>query len=220
MRIQSSSFSGCGFLAKAVLLIVGMAAAARGEPASEAIESDPYPLENCVVMQGPLPKGAQVIDVGDREIRVCCEDCVGTFRSQANHWLPIVDERIKDQQRDFYPRDTCVVDGTKLDDFNRQDFVFRNRLFRLCSEDCQKKLEQNPAKYFALVNRAVVEKQKARYPLNKCIVSGQPLGKSAVDHVVGNQLVRLADADQIEAFNKSPGEYLAKVRAAAKKTAK
>jgi len=67
------------------------------------------------------------------------------------------------------------------------------------------------------VNRAAVEKQKAGYPLTKCVVSGKPLGKDAVDHVVGNQLVRLADADQIEVFNQNPGEFLAKVREALRK---
>ena len=129
----------------------------------------------------------------------------------------MVDDRIKEEQGPFYPLDTCVVDGTKLDDSNRLDVVFRNRLFRVCSDECQKKLEQSPAKYFALVNRAVVKKQKAGYPLSACVVSGKPLGPDAVDHVVGNQLVRLADADQIEPFNQNAGEFLAKVREALRK---
>lgn len=217
MRTPQSRFGGLRWAAGAALLIAGLATAADHQPTREAIESDPYPLENCVVMQGLLPKHAYLVEVGGRDIRVCCENCVEDFRREAERYLRVVDERIKEEQGPFYPLETCVVDGVKLDESNRLDVVFRNRLFRVCSDECHKKLAQDGAKYFGLVNRAVIEKQKAGYPFDKCLVSGKPLGTQAVDHVVGNQLVRLADARQIDAFDQNAGEYLAKVRAALRK---
>ena len=158
-----------------------------------------------------------MVDLGEREIRVCCAQCVEDVRRNPEKWTSAVDDRIKETQGEFYPLDTCVVDGTRLDDSNRLDVVFHNRLFRVCGDACRKKLAENPAKCFALLNRVVVEKQKAGYPLATCVVSGKPLGKDAVDYVVGNQLVRLAGADQIEAFNQNPGEFLTKVREALRK---
>jgi len=217
MRIVRPVFSVFRLAAIAALLLVGAAAQADGQLPGDKIESDPYPLENCVVMQGPLSKGAYSVDVGEREIRVCCEECVERVRSNPEHWLQVVDDRIKEEQREVYPLETCVVDGVKLDDGNRLEIVFGNRLFRVCCDDCRKKLEEDPAKYFALVNRAAVAKQKPGYPLTKCVVSGKPLGKHAIDYVVGNQLVRLADAEQIKIFNQNPGEYLAQVREAWRK---
>lgn len=178
---------------------------------------DPYPLEKCVIMDVPLDKRAHVLELNGREIRVCCSDCEDTFRAKFETWVRTLDDRIKDQQRSLYPLDICVVDETKLEDSNRLDVVVCNRLFRVCSAGCQERLDRDPAKYFAIVNKAVIEKQKESYPLTKCIVSGKALGSDAVDHVVANQLVRLANADQIDAFNKTPGKYLAQVREAAKK---
>ena len=58
------------------------------------------------------------------------------------------------------------------------------------------------------MNCAAVAKQKPGYPLTKCVVSGKPLGKHAIDYVVGNQLVRLADAEQIKIFNQNPARDL------------
>jgi len=195
--------------AVAVVAIVGHVCA--DEP-----ESDPYPLRKCVILDCPLGDGAEVLYVGDREIRVCCDQCVNEF---SDTWIDVIDERIIEQQTPFYPLKTCVVDGKLLDDFNTVNKVAGNRLFRLCSDDCCKAVEQQPAKYFGVLNKAVIKQQKPNYPLAKCVVSDEPLGKDAIDHVVGNQLIRLSSSEQLDKFNANPGKYLQELRQLSKKKA-
>lgn len=176
---------------------------------------DPYPLAKCVVREAPLDETAETVFDAERDLRVCCLGCVGEFEQAYAMWIELVDERILDQQRPVYPLKECVVDGKPLDDF-AEDVVFRNRLFRLCCTDCQEELKRHPAKYFEKLNKAVIARQKAGYPLKTCLVSGQPLGPNAVDYVVANRLIRLADAKQIAKFDETPWKYLAKLAEAAK----
>jgi YHS domain-containing protein len=200
----------------AVVAGAGALAAGRHEETTDGSEGDPYPLRNCVILDVELDQRSVALAFSGREIRVCCRDCASEFKRNYDRWIGVVDQRITEEQEAFYPLGTCVVDGTKLDDGSRLDFVFRNRLFRVCSRECQEQIERAPAKYFEALNRAVIDKQKPGYPLDKCVVSGKPLGAEAVDHVVANQLVRLAGANQVPRFNKNPAKYLAEVRAAAK----
>jgi len=195
-----------------VMVVVSVGGEVRSEEPDSFEARDPYPLLKCVVLDAPMYEEAETFDVGDREIRVCCEECMQTFMAGTDSWIDVVDERIIEQETPYYPLTTCIVDGKSLDDFGAVDFVFRNRLFRLCSEDCRKAIEQQPAKYFGLLNKSVIKKQKPKYPLAKCIVSGQPLGKAAIDHVVGNQLIRLAGPKQLEKFDETPGKYLSELR--------
>ena len=69
------------------------------------------------------------------------------------------------------------------------------------------------------MNNAVIEKQKATYPLNECLVSGEALGENSIDYVVGNQLIRLANEDQIEKFDEKAGTYLVELCEQATKNA-
>jgi hypothetical protein len=154
--------------------------------------------------------------VGDREIRVCCDQCVNEF---SDTWIDVIDERIIDLQTPLYPLKKCIVDDKPLDDFNTIDKVVGNRLFRLCSDDCCKAVEQQPAKYFGVLNKAVVKQQKPNYPLAKCVVNDEPLGREAIDHVVGNQLIRLSSPEQLDKFDANPGKYLQELRQLLKKKA-
>lgn len=200
-----------------VMVTAVVVAAIVGDVCADEPESDPYPLRKCVILDCPLGDGAEVLYVGDREIRVCCDQCVNEF---SDAWLDVIDERIIEQQTPFYPLKTCVVDGKTLDDFNTIDKVVGNRLFRLCSDDCHKAVGQQPAKYFDVLNKAVIKQQKARYPLAKCAVSGEPLGKNAIDHVVGNQLIRLSSSKQLDKFDANPGKYLEELHKLAEKKLK
>jgi hypothetical protein len=147
-------------------------------------------------------------------------ECKDRFFQEAYFVMSKIDEQIVAQQRPHYPLTTCIVDDKPLADKDAINHVFRNRLFRVCGDKCRAALEKEPVKFFGKLDAAVVEKQKPKYSLKKCIVSGKPLGKDAFDHVVANQLVRLASLEQVERFNRHPGKFLEQLREAAEKETK
>ncbi len=172
---------------------------------------DPYPLVNCVLSDEPLDEEYKTIDFQGREIRVCCSDCVTRFSEETDFRISEINRRLIEQQKPWYPLDKCIVTGKALGE-GTIEHIFRNRLFRLSSLEAMAKLEKAPSQYFGELDLAVVEKQAKKYPLKTCVVSDKPLDDGAIDHVVANQLVRLAGYDQLAAFNENPGKYLAKIR--------
>ena len=69
-----------------------------------------------------------------------------------------------------------------------------------CCPPCIKAYKADFAAYRKQIAPKIIEQQKPYYPIETCIVTGKPLGDEAVDHVYGNRLIRLADADTIAAF--------------------
>lgn len=175
---------------------------------TDASVGDPYPLTNCVVLEVPLEDKSYSLEDPARDIRVCCRDCVEAFKRDYSKWIGAVDDRIVEQQTPHYPLSVCVVDGTALTDGVGFNFVFRNRLFRLCNDDCRKAVEEHPAKYFQKLDKAVVDKQREKYPLTTCLVTEKPLGAKPYEFVVANRLVRLSDISQREKFDLETGKYL------------
>ncbi len=201
------------FLISAVAGILAPRVAVQAaDPEDDDAAGDVFPLRNCPVCDVKLGGSDKITRQENRELRACDQECLEELLGDYYNFLELIDEQIVLEQTDDYPLATCLVSGKSLEDNTPVNVVFRNRLFRVCREDCRYKIEQAPAEYFAKLNTAVVEKQKADYPLAKCIVSGKPLGLEAVDHVCANLLVRLADASQLNRFNESPGKYLEELR--------
>lgn len=208
--------SKCHSLFATVLFALLTGVTQQNLEAQETADSDigdPYSLEICVLSGEPLDDGPEIFTHEGQEIRVCCSDCKSKFSEESYLRVDEINVALKKEQLPFYPLDKCIVTGKELGS-DAVDFVFRNRLFRLSSSTAVEELKKAPAKYFAALDAAVVEKQKDSYPLKTCVVSDKPLGDDAIDHVVANQLVRLAGFDQLTAFNENPGKYLAKIREA------
>ncbi len=208
-----------GALRLAAVVLGGACAAVFAPVAAGAADDffgDPFPLTKCVVQESELEEGGEIFDLGNREIRVCCDQCIGHFNDDKERWLAEADRRIIKQQKTLYPLKTCVVDGKPLEAAGVLDTVVLNRHFRVCGEACRRKLKAAPAKHFAKLNQAVIAEQKAAYPLKTSVVSDKPLGGAAIDHVAGNQLVRLANEKEIDKFEEEPGRYLKKLRDLAK----
>lgn len=216
---QEKPWSCRRHLAIAALVVLAPLLTVLAKQESSVVDADPFPLTRCVISDSVLDRKAEVFDDDGREIRVCCEKCVDEFNEERDSRVVEIDEKIVEQQGEYYPLDKCVVDAKPGEGFGLLDVVFRNRLFRVCRKECQKKLEKTPEKYFIRLDRAVIEEQKPDYPLTTCVVSGKMLGKEAIDHVVANQLVRLKDSDQLERFDQTPGKYLEELRKAARKKA-
>ncbi len=200
------------FVTITALTGIGLAAPAGGAEPGDSGTGDQFPLISCAVTETQLDRKALVFSHQGREIRTCCLDCEDDMKKDFDSWIRKIDDRIVAQQEDYYPLTTCVVDGKSLEQTASLDFVFRNRLFLLCSFECQEKLTAKPAEFFTRLNQAVIKQQTPSYPLTTCIVSGKTLGEKAINHVVGNQLVRLFDSTQLNRFDENPGKYLADLR--------
>jgi len=116
-------------------------------------------------------------------------------------------------QKPCYPMTTCVACGKPLPE-KPVEYVKDGRLYRLDSDACQAAVDADAAAMKKKIDAAVIAQQKAKYPLKTSVVSGQELGATAVDHVYGTRLVRLADKDAVAAFDKDPKSAMAKVDAA------
>ena len=181
MQNITSSFHR--WLAAALLAVVVTSVLGAEQPNLGV--GDVFPLADCVVAEIPLDKHAEIISVEGREIRVCCPECEDQFFEDSYSWLIRVDELIVKQQLKHYPLTKCIVDDKPLGP-NAFNYVFRNRLFRLCSRKCQAQLDKQPIKFLGKLDYAVIEKQKPKYPLKKCVVSGKPLTSKSLDHVTAN----------------------------------
>jgi len=207
----------CGLVVGSLLTAVSVAggsALAAEAPGSVSQAGDVYTLTTCPVSGQELgAMGSPVIRTYEgREFRFCCGGCPAKFEADPNKYTQKVDAAIIEQQREFYPLATCVVSGEKLGEMGEAvDYVYRNRLVRFCCKDCIKEFEKDPAKYIGKLNQAVIDKQKASYPLSTCPVSGDKLGGDMgepIDYVVANRLIRLCCKGCIKDFQKDPAKYL------------
>ncbi len=199
--------------ALAGIAITGLSLGAAWAADAKAATGDPYPLDTCPVTGEKLgAMGDQIIEtINGREVRFCCAGCVSKYKAKTAEYDKKMDAAIVEQQKALYPLDTCVVLGGKLDAMGGGvDYIYQNRLVRFCCKGCIGKFEKEPGKYLAILDKAVIEKQKAEYPLDTCIASGEKLGGSMgepVDFVMNNHLFRLCCASCADKLKKDPIKY-------------
>ncbi len=118
-----------------------------------------------------------------------------------------------------YPLDVCIVSGEKLGEMG--DPVVKTidgREVKFCCNMCPAKYEKDKAKYSKKLDDAIIAAEKPNYPVETCVVSGEPLVHSdmgdPVDYVYQNQLVRFCCNNCVKAFNKNPERFLEKLSAA------
>ncbi|MFA6241942.1 MAG: hypothetical protein WC655_13490 [Candidatus Hydrogenedentales bacterium] len=118
---------------------------------------------------------------------------------------------------DPYTLDTCPVSGQKLGSMGDPVIkVHEGREVRFCCNGCVSKLEKDPAALFKTVDEKMVEQQKASYPLDTCIVSGDKLTAEATTFVFGNRLFLLCCKDCEAAIKKEPAKFFEKLDNAVK----
>ena len=76
-----------------------------------------------------------------------------------------------------------------------------------CCPPCIKAYKEDYASYRDKIAPKIIAKQKPYYPTELCLVTGKKLGDDAIDHVHGNRLIRLADADAVAAFAKDTATH-------------
>jgi len=121
-------------------------------------------------------------------------------------------------QKPSYPLTTCPIGGEALTSKGEPvDVVHEGRLVRLCCQHCAELLPRKADEVFAKIDAAVVSAQSPIYPLESCVVSGEPLGGSMgepVDLVHGTRLVRLCCSSCKRGFAKRPAAFIEQIDAA------
>ena len=178
-------------------------------------KSDPYLLDTDPVSGAKLgPIESQVIVAHEgRELRFASQQSADKFKTDPAKVLADVDKKLVAQQKPFYALQTCPVSGEKLGGMGEPvDFVFNNRLVRLCCAGCRGDFQKDPAKYVAKQDAAVVAAQSKKFAPKTCAVSGQEFGGEMgepVDYVIGNRLVRLCCTGCIKKLRNDPLKYFA-----------
>jgi len=122
---------------------------------------------------------------------------------------------VKVSHSDAYPLDVCVVSGEKLGEDGKPVVKeYDGREVQFCCNDCPKQFEADKATYIKKLDDAIVAAQKANYPLDTCVVSGEKLGGEMgdpVDYVYKNRLIRFCCKNCVKDFEKDPATYLSKI---------
>ena len=130
-------------------------------------DAEMYPLDYCIVTGERLGSmGDAVVRVYDgREVRFCCGGCVKTFEKDKAKWTKKLDDAIIAAQKPAYPLSTCVVSGDTLGRMGEPvDYVWGNRLVRLCGSGCISALNKDPEKYLEMINAAATPVKAAETP--------------------------------------------------------
>ncbi len=128
-----------------------------GEPATKP--ASVYPLNTCIMSGETLPTDGtvQIEQIGGREVRFCCKDCVGSFKKDVEANQKKLDAKIVETLKATYPVKNCVVSDEALGGMGEPIlYVHRatNQLVEFCCKDCVKQFEKNPGKYLAKIDEA------------------------------------------------------------------
>lgn len=181
---------------------------------------DAYALDTCPISGEKLgTMGAPIVRYYDgRQVRFCCEGCIGDFEADTAAGFRAVDARMVLDQMPTYSMTTCVVGGDELGD-DAIDFVYRNRLIRFCCEGCIDKFQANPVAYLATLDKAAIAQQRESYPFDYCLAMPDDTldeGAPAYEIVVAGRLIRLCCEDCERKVQKNPRKFIALVDEARK----
>lgn len=197
------------------------------KPNAAGFIGDPYPLDTCIVSGEKLGPDAVTLILKDqpdaqqegRQLKFCCKDCLAKFEASPRGYLTKLDEAIIAAQRASYPIERCLVmlDEKLADD--TKNIVYGNRCYVVCCKKCVNNFLKNTARYVTAYEKALMGRQRASYPLDTCVVSGEKLGEKHVDFVIGQTMVRVCCEDCMKKVLENPAPYVAKVTEARAKAA-
>ncbi len=131
-------------------------------------QSPYFPNGTCVVSGEELGSMGDPIDLvyQNRLVRLCCKGCIKKFAADPATYLAEIDKRVVAEQMESYPLTTCVTSGEKFggDMGEPIEYVFANRLVRLCCKGCKKDFQKEPTKYLQKLDEATPAKKTAEGP--------------------------------------------------------
>jgi len=178
-----------------------------------------YPLTTCPISGHEITSMGAPFDhvVDGRLVRLCCENCVAKVDADPAAAIAKIDAGVIAQQKTGYPLETCPVSGEPLGAMGDPvDFVHGTRLVRFCCKSCVKGFQKDPSEAMAKIDAALIETQKATYPLTTCVVSEEGLTSQGepVDMLYGTRLVRFCCKGCVKEFRKDPAKFVAQLDAA------
>jgi YHS domain-containing protein len=119
-------------------------------------QSPLYPLKTSVVTGKALPDKSYEFVYGNRLIRLGAESEKADFLKDPKKYMADLDKAVIASQGKEYPLKTCMVSKEELggDMGAPVDKVVAGRLIRMCCKDCKKDVEEDPAKFVAMVDDA------------------------------------------------------------------
>ncbi len=193
---------------------------AQPQPEAQTPAEDggrPYTLDTCAVSGEKLGSmGEPIVKVYDgREVRFCCDGCIGGFEADKAGYFAKVDEAMIRQQLMHYPLTTCAVRGGELGGMGEPvNMIHDNRLVRFCCSGCIKAFKADPEKHFAEMDAKIIAQQAPAYPLTDCPVGEHAHGGAdgaSYDIVYMNRLVRLCCEGCEPKLYADPASYMAKL---------
>jgi len=95
----------------------------------------------------------------------------------------------EDRVGDPYSLSVCAVSGEALGSMGDPIVLVKDgRELRLCCAGCNGAVEKQTESVNEKVDKKMIADQKDHYPLETCIISGQPVGDSGVEFIAGNRL--------------------------------
>ena len=117
-----------------------------------------------------------------------------------------------ERKGDVWPLNTCVVTGEELGSMGDPIVkVYDGREVRYCCAGCIKTFEKGKEAFLQKADAKIIEQQRAAYPLEVCLNSGEALGKEPVEAVVGNRLVKTCCKGCLGELQKDPAAAVAKL---------
>lgn len=145
---------------------------------------------------------------------------VAAFALSVLVWAEAPPEPVANEQEAAvipYPLETCLVSGEPLDALGAPvRYLHGNQEVLFCCDGCRPKFEADPQPYLERIDAALIEQQRASYPLETCLVSGMALGSMGepIDHLHEGRLVRFCCDGCREPFAKDPASHLKNLEAA------
>lgn len=121
-----------------------------------------------------------------------------------------------------YPLNVCPISGETLGEMGEPVVKeYDGREVKFCCPNCIAPFEKDLKASFKKLDKQIIDSQKANYPLDKCVVSGESLGEmgSPFEHMYKNRLVLLCCQGCVKEFDRHPDKFLSMLDEASAKQA-
>ncbi|GJM19466.1 MAG: hypothetical protein DHS20C14_16790 [Phycisphaeraceae bacterium] len=225
-------------LCSAMTCCAATASPALAQPAAHLEHAEAAPVNAmCPIGKEPIVPSAGTVMYNGKEIGLCCPGCGEQFlawdESRKNEFVALAVAHLEPGHEaspeqpalgtswtDPYPLDSCPVGGGMLGSMGEPVVkVYDGREVRFCCAGCIDKFEADKAGYWSKIDEQIVKDQLPYYPMQTCVVMGDPLIEDgediAINTVYGNRLVRLCCKMCVREFNEDPTAFIEKLDQAA-----